>query len=129
MKTVKSLYYIIALIVLMIVRPFASGNWFGSIVLAGLFTAWLNLLNTIWSDNLHLVSKKSKSRYAIIMLCISLLGVILLILAILNLILNITWLNHPTVLDEITLFTLLISLEQNTIVSMFNRIIGEEGER
>lgn len=129
MKTVKSLYYIIALIVLMIVRPFASGNWFGSIVLAGLFTAWLNLLNTIWSDNFHLVSKKSKSRYAIIMLCISLLGVILLILAILNLILNITWLNHPTVLDEITLFTLLISLEQNTIVSMFNRIIGEEGER
>lgn len=129
MKTVKSLYYIIALIVLMIVRPFASGNWFGSIVLAGLFTAWLNLLNTIWRDNLHLVSKKSKSRYAIIMLCISLLGVILLILAILNLILNITWLNHPTVLDEITLFTLLISLEQNTIVSMFNRIIGEEGER
>ena len=129
MKTVKSLYYIIALIVLMIVRPFASGNWFGSIVLAGLFTAWLNLINTIWSDNLHLVSRKSKSRYAIIMLCFSFLGLAFLILAILNLVLSISWLNHPTVLDEITLFTLLISLEQNTIVAFFNRIIGEEGER
>lgn len=129
MKTVKSLYYIITLIMLMIVRPFASGNWFGSIVLAGLFTAWLSLLNTVWSDNLHLVSQKAKSRYAIIMLSISIIGVIILIFAILNLILSISWLNQPIVLDEITLFTLLISLEQKTIVSILNKTIGEEGER
>ena len=123
MKTIKSLYLISAILVLMVTRPFASGEWFGSVVVAGLFIAWIDMTGRVWKENTNFISAESKQRYAITMICLTIVGIAQLIIAILNLILSFEWLNKSVVLDEITLFALLISLEQSAIVRLFNNII------
>lgn len=123
MKAIKNLYVVISLIVLMILRPFAPGEWFGSIVIAGLFVTWLDTMHRIWKSNADLTIENEKIRYAIVFVVMVLVGVALLILIVVNLVIGLKWLNLPIVLDECTLLALLICLSQNTIVDIANSII------
>lgn len=123
MKAIKDFYVITTLIVLMIIRPFAPGEWFGSIVIAGLLVTWLDTTYNIWKSNTNITSEREKARYAIVLIIMALLGAAMLILIILNLIMEITWLNTSIVLDEATLLALLLCLSQNTIIGIANCII------
>ncbi len=123
MKAIKDFYVITTLIVLMIIRPFAPGEWFGSIVIAGLLVTWLDTTYKIWKSNTNITSEREKARYAIVLIIMALLGAAMLILIILNLIMEITWLNTSIVLDEATLLALLLCLSQNTTIGIANCII------
>lgn len=130
MKAIKNLYIIFAMVVLMIIRPFASGEWFGSVVVAGLFVTWLDTMNKVWRLNLELLAEQEKERYAIALISMALIGLVLLILIIVNLIVHIEWLNSPLVLDEVTLLALLLCLSQEVLVSLITGVIknGFKGE-
>ena len=123
MKAIKNFYTIISLIVLMILRPFSPGEWFGSVAIAGLFVTWVDTIQKVWTANNKLTLEQEKVRYAVVMLVLSLFGLVQLILIIVNLIVGIEWLNLPVVLDELTLLALLVCLAQNTLVEFINNII------
>lgn len=123
MKAIKNFYTIISLIVLMILRPFSPGEWFGSVAIAGLFVTWVDTIQKVWKTNNKLTLEQEKVRYAVVMLVLSLFGLVQLILIIVNLIVGIEWLNLPVVLDELTLLALLVCLAQNTLVEFINNII------
>ena len=123
MKAIKNFYTIISLIVLMILRPFSPGEWFGSVAIAGLFVTWVDTIQKVWKANNKLTLEQEKVRYAVVMLVLSLFGLVQLILIIVNLIVGIEWLNFPVVLDELTLLALLVCLAQNTLVEFINNII------
>lgn len=123
MKAIKNFYTIISLIVLMILRPFSPGEWFGSVAIAGLFVTWADAIQKVWKANNKLTLEQEKVRYAVVMLVLSLFGLVQLILIIVNLIVGIEWLNLPVVLDELTLLALLVCLAQNTLVEFINNII------
>ena len=123
MKAIKNFYTIISLIVLMILRPFSPGEWFGSVAIAGLFVTWADAIQKVLKANNKLTLEQEKVRYAVVMLVLSLFGLVQLILIIVNLIVGIEWLNLPVVLDELTLLALLVCLAQNTLVEFINNII------
>lgn len=123
MRLLKDGYILFALVTMMIVRPFAPGEWFGTIVVVGLLISIWDLIGKVHNSCRSLASDKEKSRYAIMMVALFLVGLGLLVLAILNLIMNLPWLNAPVVLDEITLLTLLVSLNQGIILSLLNYFI------
>ena len=127
MKVIKNIYLVIALIVLMILRPFASGNWFGSIVVAGLFVTWMDTMNCVWQDNSNL-NGREKVRYGIIFTIMGLVGVVLLILIIVNLVKDIDWLNNTIFLDEITLLALMICISQKSFIRLLGNIIKKGKE-
>ena len=126
MKAIKNFYTIISLIVLMILRPFSPGEWFGSIAIAGLFVTWMDTIQKIWKTNNKLTLESEKVRYAVVMLILSLIGLIQLILIIVNLIVGIGWLNLSVVLDELTLLALLACLAQTVLVEFINNIIKND---
>lgn len=107
----------------MILRPFSPGEWFGSIVIAGLLVTWLDTMHKIWKSNPSLTIENEKIRYAMVFVVMGLIGAALLVLILVNLVINLGWLNLPIVLDECTLLALLICLSQNTIVNIANNII------
>lgn len=123
MKAIKNIYTIVSLIVLMILRLFFPGKWIASAALAGVLVTWIDAMQKIWEANNKLIKYSEKVRYAVVMLILSLLGLIQLILIIINLIVGIEWLNASVVLDELTLFALLVCLAQNTFVELINNII------
>ena len=127
MKVIKNLYFVIALLVLMFLRPFASGNWFGSVVVAGLFVTWMDIINCVWHDNPKLKGRE-KVRYGIIFTVMGLSGLVLLILIIVNLVKGINWLNNALFLDEITLLALLICISQKSFVKLLDNIIKKGRE-
>ena len=107
----------------MILRPFASGEWFGSVVVSGLLITWIDTTNHVWKTNKTLIDTQEKSRYTIALLGMFLVGLALLILIIVNLITRVKWLNYSLVLDEITLLSMLICLSQQVIIKLINVII------
>lgn len=127
MKVIKNLYLVIALIVLMILRPFASGNWFGSVVVAGLFVTWMDTMNCVWQDNSKL-NGSEKVRYGVIFIIMGLIGLVLLIMIVVNFIKNIDWLNNTIFLDEITLLALLICISQKSFIRLLGNIIKKGKE-
>lgn len=128
MHVIKDLYIIISMLVLMIIRPFAPGEWFGSIIVAGLFVTWLDTIHKIWKSNLELSLEKEKERYAIALIIMTGIGLIMLIFIIVNLIVHIEWLNSPVVLDEITLLALLLCLSQEVFVNLITYLIKNNFE-
>lgn len=128
MRLIKNLYFIVSMIVLMIIRPFAPGEWFGSIVVAGLFVTWLDTIHKILKLNLELSLEKEKERYAIALIIMTVIGLIMLIFIIVNLIVHINWLNSPVVLDEITLLALLLCLSQEMLVNLITYFIKNNFE-
>lgn len=79
MKAIKNFYTIISLIVLMILRPFSPGEWFGSVAIAGLFVTWVDTIQKVWKANNKLTLEQEKVRYAVVMLVLSLFGLVQLI--------------------------------------------------
>lgn len=126
MKTIKNFYTIITLIILMILRPFSPGEWFGSVAILGLFVTWVDTIRKVWKANNKLTLEQEKVRYAVVMLVLSSIGLVQLILIIVNLIVGIEWLNLLVVLDELTLLALLACLAQNTLVEFINNIIKND---
>ncbi len=122
MKVIKDLYLIITLLVLMLLRPWAPGNWFGSVVVAGLLVTWLDTLNHIWEDN-STSNDKEKVRYGVIFTIMGLIGLSLLILLVINLVKSIVWLNSTIVLDELTLLALLLCVSQKSFINLLGNII------
>ncbi|MBQ4517683.1 MAG: hypothetical protein II997_03750 [Clostridia bacterium] len=123
MNVIKNWYAIVALVTLMVIRLFASGEWFGSVVVAGVLVTWIDTTNKIWHKNSNIIRTKEKVRFAIVMLSMSFLGVVQLVLIIVNLVVGLKWLNSPLILDEITLMALLICVIQNEFIDWINNII------
>ena len=126
MKAIKNFYIIVSLLLLMVLRLFFPGDWFGSITIAGLFVTWVNTIQKVIQSNKFLTQEKEKARYAIIILILSLTGLVQLILIIVNLIVGIEWLNLPVFLDELTLLALLVCLAQSTLITFINNIIKND---
>ena len=126
MKIIKSIYVVISLLCLMIVRVFVSGNWVGSVAVAGLLVAWIDITNQVRLSLSCFRSPSEKKRYGKVLAFLVLTGAVQLILIIVNLIIGINWLNHPLLLDEISLFSLLICLAEREFVNMFVSIIKKE---
>lgn len=124
MNVIKQFYIFIALIALMIIRPFASSQWMGSVAVAGLLVTWTDTMQQIWNDNKNLICKRKKVKYAISFLIMSVLSIVFLVLILVNLIVGIEWLNAPICLDEITLLSLLLCLSQKLIIRLINNIIN-----
>ena len=127
MKVIKNLYSTFVFIILIILRPFASGNWFGSIVVAGLFVTWMDTLNCVWNDNSKL-NIAAKVRYGIIFSIRVVIGLILLALITVNFVIDIKWLNNTIVLDEITLLALLLCVSQKSFIKLLGNIIKKGKE-
>ena len=125
MHAIKNLYIFTALIVLMIIRPFAPGEWMGSVAVGGLLVTWLDTMRQVWNTNRKLIQKSKKKKYAISLTIMAALGIVLLVLIVVNLIVGIEWLNSPLCIDEITLLSLLICLCQKTIVHFLNWIVNK----
>ena len=127
MKVIKNLYSTFVFIILIILRPFASGNWFGSIVVAGLFVTWMDTLNCVLNDNSKL-NIAAKVRYGIIFTIMVVIGLILLALITVNFVIDIKWLNNTIVLDEITLLALLLCVSQKSFIKLLGNIIKKGKE-
>ena len=122
MKVIKNTYLILSLVVLMLLRPSATGMWFGSVVVAGLFVTWLDTMNCVWQNNSEL-NREQKVRYGAIFVIMALVGLGLLVLIIVNLVKNIAWLNNALFLDEITLLALVLCISQKSFVAFLGKII------
>ncbi len=118
MYAIKNLYFAFSMIVLMAARPFAPGEWFGSIVVAGLFITWLDTIHKVWKLNTELSIEKEKERYALTLIIMTAIGLVMLILIIVNLVIHLKWLNTQLVLDEITLLALLLCLTQEALINL-----------
>ena len=125
MHAIKNFYIFVALLALMIVRPFAPGAWMGSVAVAGLLVTWLDTMRQVWNSNRKLISKSKKKKYAIMLTTMAVLGIVLLVLIVINLIVGIEWLNQSLCTDEITLLSLLICLCQNAIIHFINWVINK----
>lgn len=123
MRIVKNYYIIVSLLVLMIVRVFAKGGWFGTIVVISFLIPWIEITNLIIKIGNNLKSEREKKRYALVLAFMFIVGTICFILAIVNIVINISWLNRPIILDELTLITLLICLCQSAGVNIANSFI------
>ena len=123
MSVIKDFYIAIGLVVLMFLRPFAPGEWFGSVAVAGILVTWMDTISKIWKSNTPCCYNNQKKRYANVFIVLGLVGLVLFILMIVNLAVNLKWLNNPIILDELTLVALLICLEQNRIIEIVNSYI------
>lgn len=123
MDKIKDVHIMVLIIFLMIMRLFVVGKWFGCVVLAGLLVAIFDLISKLYKNNLRLVEKRQKIRYGICFIILNVFFFIGCALIALNIMLEIQWLSDAAFLDEITLFTLLLSLSQNLIVERINQII------
>jgi hypothetical protein len=123
MDKIKDIHIMVLIVFLMIMRLFVAGKWFGCIVLAGLLVAIFDLINKLYKSNLKLVSNRQKIRYGICFIILNVFFFIGCVLIALNIILEMQWLSEATFLDEITLFTLLLTLPQNLIIEHINQII------
>jgi hypothetical protein len=123
MSYVKNYYVIISLIVLMVLRIFVSGIWFSTIILAGFLIALHDIIIKVYDQNKTIIIQRQKIRYAIVSIVLNAFFVIILVVAIINFIIGIKLICSATVLDEITIFTLLISLPQSFIIKKINKII------
>lgn len=123
MRTIKNIYSGVGIFTLMILRLFVSGNWFGSIVLWGLLIAWIDTIGKVLKECDSITHINERRKHAIVMIIMTLFGLVLLLLSIINLVNNISFINDPIFIDEVTLVTLLISLLQNSIIRFIcNRI-------
>ena len=123
MDKIKDVHIMILIVFLMIMRLFVAGKWFGCVVLAGLLVAIFDLISKLYKSNLKLVANRQKVRYGICFIILNVFFFIGCVLIALNIILEMQWLSGATFLDEITLFTLLLTLPQNLIVEHINQII------
>ncbi len=122
MKKLGELYLVLALVVLMFVRPVASGKWFGSVVVAGVFVTWMDTMYCVWKDN-SVNNIKEKVRYGTIFTFMGAIGFLLLVLIIVNIVKEIDWLNNPIFLDEVTLIALIICVSQRSFIRLLSNII------
>ena len=123
MDKIKDVHIMILIVFLMIMRLFVAGKWFGCVVLAGLLVAIFDLISKLYKSTLKLVANRQKVRYGICFIILNVFFFIGCVLIALNIILEMQWLSDATFLDEITLFTLLLTLPQNLIVEHINQII------
>lgn len=123
MDKIKDVHIMVLIVFLMIMRLFVAGKWFGCVVLAGLLVATFDLISKLYKSNLKLVANRQKVRYGICFIILNVFFFIGCVLIALNIIMEMQWLSDATFLDEITLFTLLLTLPQNLIVEHINQII------
>lgn len=126
MKSIRQYYIAGILLLLMIVRAFASGDWFGSIVVAGVFVSWIDLIRKLIQISANLKYKHAKDRAGLIILVMSIAGFVLLVLAVINIINSISWLTDPLVLDELTLVALFLCISQDMLIDVLKWIIGKD---
>lgn len=123
MKRIKENTILLTILFLIVARLFVPGRWFGCIVIGGFLVTLLDLIRMIYTDNNNLKLDNQKIRYGIIYFVLSTMFYAGVISIILNIIMEIKWLNAPIFLDELTLITLLLSLSQKFIVNKINKVI------
>lgn len=123
MDKIKDIHIMVLIAFLMVMRLFVAGKWFGCVVLAGLLVAIFDLINKLYKSNLKIVAKRQKVRYGIWFIILNAFFLFGCVLMVLNVILEIQWLSDTAFLDEITLFTLLLTLPQNLILEDINKMI------
>lgn len=128
MKLLKNTYLIFILVLLIILRLFASGSWFSTIVFAGFVIALYDIIHKVFSSNRNIIKNQQKERFAIVFIILNVIFVLCLALIVVDLVTNWAWLDNTTLLDEVTLLTLLISLPQGQIIEWINNYISGESE-
>ena len=128
MKLLKNAYLILVLILLMVLRLFAEGSWFSAIVFAGFAVALYDIIHKIFHSNRNIIKNRQKERFAIVFIVLNVVFILCLALIVVDLVTNWAWMDNITLLDEITLLTLLISLPQSQIIEWVNNFISGESE-
>ena len=128
MRFLKNAYLMFALILLMVLRLFANGSWFSTIVFSGFIVAWYDIMNKVILSNKDIVSNQQKQRFAKVFIILNIVFFVFLAAIIVDLVTSCTWLDNTTLLDEITLLTLLVSLPQSQILEWINGFISGESE-
>ena len=128
MKFLKNAYLIFILVLLMVLRLFANGSWFSTIVFAGFVIALYDIIHKVFHSNRNIIKNQQKERFAIVFIILNILFVLCLALIVVDLVTNWAWLDNTTLLDEVTLLTLLISLPQSQIIEWINNYISGESE-
>lgn len=128
MKFLKNAYLIFILVLLMVLRLFANGSWFSTIVFAGFVIALYDIIHKVFHSNRNIIKNQQKERFAIVFIILNILFVLCLALIVVDLVTNWAWLDNATLLDEVTLLTLLISLPQSQLIEWINNYISGESE-
>lgn len=126
MVYLKRLFTVGSVLVLMILRccvPETSTDWLGSVTLAGVFVAWMDLIQKFSEANRTISSRKSKGKFVITFVILGVVAFAVLCLILINSVNKLEKLNQPLVQDELTLFALLLCVGQNGILSLLNWIV------
>lgn len=126
MKIFVKGYKLGILILLMFIRSKASGDWFGSIVVLGVFVALMDLTTKLIASHSTLKDKKPKDRLGFCLVILFIIGFIVLASAFYNIVDPLKWLKDTTILDELTLLALLLSISQDTVLDILNAFIGKD---
>lgn len=126
MNSIRQAYYAGTIIVLMIIRYIMTGTWFGSIVVAGVFISWIDIIVRTIKRSANLSNGAAKKRAAIIITFLGIIGFAILCVGVVNIVIPIDQLQNPVILDELTLLALLLCFAKDIIVGGIRLIIGKD---
>ena len=128
MEKIKDIHVFWAIIMLMVIRIFQEGRWVSCVTIIGLLIAMSDMIRKVYQSNQNLTKEQEKIRYGILFIIINVLFGITMCLLLVNLAMDIKALYSPILIDEISFFTLLLTLPQNRILTKINNIIRKEKE-
>lgn len=126
MEKIKDTHIFRSIIFLIIIRLFQGGKWVACVTIAGLIIAFVDVIRKLYAENRDLVDENEKVRYGSILVVIDILLGIIIFLLIINLTMDIKILYSSILIDEISLFTLLLTLSQKEILQKINNKIRNE---
>lgn len=125
MEKIKQTHIFWFIVVLMIIRLFCAGKWMACVGMAGLMIAIGDVLCRFYCENRDVSGDRMRTRYGIVFIFINLLFFITGILLIVNMIADVPCLYDVLLVDEMTLFTLLLTITQNKVIDKLNKFIGK----
>ena len=129
MEKVKDTHIFWSIVILIIIRIFQAGKWVACVTIAGFIIAISDIIRNIYLANQDLVDEEEKVRYGTIFIGANILLGIATCLLLVNFTMEIEILYSSILIDEISLFTLLLTLSQKKILRKINNMIRKEKRR
>lgn len=129
MEKVKDTHIFWSIVILIIIRIFQAGKWVACVTIAGFIIAIFDIIRNIYLANQDLVDEEEKVRYGTIFIAANILLGIATCLLLVNFTMEIEILYSSILIDEISLFTLLLTLSQKKILRKINNMIRKEKRR